>query len=376
VPLAAPEKAAVDNYARFFGGLAPPPRRPNPPPAAGDPARGGRAGAAGAAGAARAGGAGRGAPAAPTGPNQCHDITVYGASGFAGGACGGYGLLLDIREPTHPVRIDQAGDINMSFWHSATFSNDGTKVLFSDEWGGGSQPRCREEDRLEWGADAIFTIERGKLVFHSYYKMPAPQTVYENCVAHNGSMIPIPGRDVMVQGFYQGGITVFDWTDPDKPFEIGYFDRGPMDDTRLRSAGSWSVYWYNGRIYSSEISRGLDVFELLPTPLLSQNEIDAARTVTFAQANAQDQQKFVWPPSFALARAYVDQLERSQGLSSASILGVRSDLARAEALSGAARTTALQALGTRLNGQAAGSSDQARVRALVAAVNDLAAAQR
>ena len=387
VPLAAPQTAAVDNYARIFGGLAPPPRRPNPPraggapPAGGAAAGGGRAGAAagaaraGGAGGARAGGAGRGG-GTPTGPNQCHDITVYGASGFAGGACGGYGLLLDIREPTHPVRIDSAGDINMSFWHSATFSNDGTKVLFSDEWGGGSSPRCRSEDRLEWGANAIFTIERGKLVFHSYYKMPAPQTAFENCVAHNGSMLPIPGRDVMVQGFYQGGITVFDWTDPDKPFEVAYFDRGPVDDTRLMTAGSWSVYWYNGMIYSSEISRGLDIFELAPTPLISQNEIDAARTVVFAQANAQDQQKFVWPPSFALAKALVDQLERSRGLSAASLASTRSELARAEGLSGAARRTALQALGTRLGGDTAASSDQAKMRRLVAAMNDLAAAQR
>jgi hypothetical protein len=300
---------------------------------------------------------------------------VYGESGFAGGACGGYGLLLDIREPTHPIRIDAAGDENMAFWHSATFSNDGTKVLFSDEWGGGSAPRCRDTDRPEWGANAIFTIERGKLVFHSYYKMPAPQTAFENCVAHNGSLLPIPGRDVMVQGFYQGGITIFDWTDPKKPFEIAFFDRGPVDDTRLQTAGSWSVYWYNGHIYSSEILRGLDIYELVSTPLLSQNEIDAAKTVSFAEANAQDQRKIVWPPSFALAKAFVDQLERSKGLTPANITSTRSELARAEGLSGAARVTALQALGKKLAGDTAGSSDQAKMRMLVAAVNDLAGAR-
>jgi len=395
VPLAAPEKAAVGNYARIFNGLAPPPRRVEPP-------RAGGAGAAGAAtppaagtvippavaaaaglppgatvppaGAAGGRAGGRGGP--PTGPNQCHDITVYGESGFAGGACGGYGLLLDIREPTHPVRIDAAGDINMSFWHSATFSNDGTKVLFSDEWGGGSSPRCRSTDRLEWGANAIFTIERGKLVFHSYYKMPAPQTDFENCVAHNGSLLPVPGRDIMVQGFYQGGITVFDWTDPKKPFEMAYFDRGPLDGTRLLSAGSWSVYWYNGMIYSSEISRGLDIYEMVPTPHLSQNEIDAAKTVNFTEANAQDQRKIVWPPSFALPKAFIDQLERSKGLSAATITSTRSALTRAEGLSGQARRTALQQLGTTLNGSVSGSSDQAKVQMLVKAVNDLAAAQR
>ena len=155
--------------------------------------------------------AARGGP--PTGPNQCHDITVYPDIGLAGGACAGLGLLLDIREATHPIRIDFVGDPNMSFWHSATFSNDGKKVLFTDEWGGGSAPRCRDTDKYEWGANALFTIENNKMVFKSYYKMPAAQTNQENCVAHNGSLIPIPGREVMVQAWYQGGISVFDWTD-------------------------------------------------------------------------------------------------------------------------------------------------------------------
>ncbi len=410
VPLADPSKAAVVNYARLFNDLAPapasaanaaaaaaaaaaraggagaagatppvagatpPPAGATPPPVvAGGAARGGAAGAAGApAAGGRAGG--RGGP--PTGPNQCHDITLYTESGLGGGACGGYGLLLDIREPTHPVRMDFAGDANMAYWHSATFSNDGTKVLFSDEWGGGSAPRCRAEDRQEWGANAIFTIERGKLVFHSYYKMPAAQTNFENCVAHNGSLIPIPGRDIMVQGFYQGGITVFDWTDPKKPFEMAYFDRGPLDATRLMSAGSWSVYWFNGKIYSSEISRGLDIYELLPTPHLSQNEIDAAKTVTFEEANAQEQKRIVFPPSFAVARAFADQLERSKGLTGAALTALRNDLTSAERANGAARRTALQTLGTRLNGQVSGSADQAKMKMLVAAINEVATATR
>jgi hypothetical protein len=382
VPLADPSKAAVTNYARIFNDLAPPPRRVEPG-RAGGAGRGGAAAAAGGGAAATAAAGGRAGAAAgrggrggtPTGPNQCHDITTYPEAGLAGGACGGYGLLLDIREPTHPIRIDFAGDENMSFWHSATFSNDGTKLLFSDEWGGGRGARCRAEDRLEWGANAIFTVERGKLVFHSYYKMPAAQTEFENCVAHNGSLIPIPGREVMVQGFYQGGITVFDWTDVKKPYEIAFFDRGPLEDGRLTSAGSWSVYWYNGLIYSSEIARGLDVYELLPTPHISQNEIDAAKTVIFDEANAQEQKKFVWPPSFAMARAFVDQLERSRGLSTADITSTRSALTAAERASGDARRTALEQLGTTLNGKVSGSSDQAKVRMLVTAVNDLAGAR-
>ena len=247
-----------------------------------------RAGSAGAPSRAAAGGGGGGVPrwrrgggrgGPPSGPNQCHDITVYPDIGLAGGACGGYGLLLDIREAAHPIRIDAAADINMSFWHSATFSNDGTKVLFTDEWGGGTQPRCRDTDKHEWGANALFTIEKNKLVFKSYYKMPAAQTSLENCVAHNGSLIPIPGREIMVQGWYQGGISVFDWTDVAKPKEIAYFDRGPIDATRMITGGSWSVYWYNGLIVSSEIARGLDIFELLPSGLITQNEIDAAKTV-------------------------------------------------------------------------------------------------
>ena len=237
VPLAAPEQAAIVSSPRIFNGLPVAPRNPRARrrAARGNAAAAGAAGAAaqaaaGAAGAAAAGapgaaaagcaggrGGGRGPQGPPTGPNQCHDITVYPEIGLAGGACAGLGLLLDIRDAAHPVRLDFAADANMSFWHSATFNNDGTKVLFSDEWGGGSAPRCRDTDKMEWGADALFTIENNKLKFHSYYKMPAAQTAQENCVAHNGSLIPIPGRDVMVQAWYQGGLSVFDWTDVDHP---------------------------------------------------------------------------------------------------------------------------------------------------------------
>jgi LVIVD repeat len=309
------------------------------------------------------------------GPNQCHDITVYPAIGFAGGACAGYGFLLDIHDVAHPVRVAAVSDSNFSYWHSATFSNDGRMLLFSDEWGGGGGPKCRATDRPEWGADAIFTIDNGALKFQSYYKMLAPQTEYENCVAHNGSLIPIPGRTVMVQAWYQGGVSVFDWTDPAHPKEIAFFDRGPMDSTKLVGAGSWSAYWYNGVIVSSEIARGLDIFQLTPSPYLTQNEIDAAQTVHLDRFNTQDQPKLVWPTTFALARAYLDQLARSNGLSAARVTAVRAELTRAEGLSGMARHNALAQLGTQLNGDAAGSSDQAKARLLASTVTDLAGAQ-
>jgi hypothetical protein len=311
----------------------------------------------------------------PSGPTQCHDITVYPALGLAGGACGGYGMLLDIRDPANPRRIAAVADSNFSYWHSATFSNDGSKILFTDEWGGGTQPKCRVTDKKEWGANAIFTRAGSRMDFKSYFKMPAAQTPQENCVAHNGSLIPIPGRDVMVQGWYQGGISIFDWTDPANPQEIAYFDRGPVDANELVSGGSWSVYWYNGVMVSSEIARGLDIFELTPSPHISQNEIDAAKTVRFEYLNTQGQPTIAWPPSFPLARAYVDQLERSRGMDAAEIADARKALSAAEQSAGPARRAALTALATRLNGSTSGAGDQARVQKLAAAVADLAAAK-
>jgi hypothetical protein len=311
-------------------------------------------------------------PGPHPGPTQCHDITVYPAIGLAGGACEGYGLLLDIHDPAHPVRLAAAADSNFSYWHSATFNNDGTKMLFSDEWGGGMQPKCRATDRREWGADAIFTRSGNNLQFKSYYKLPVAQTAQENCVAHNGSLIPIPGRDVMVQAWYQGGISVFDFTDAAHPKEIAFFDRGPMDSTMLGLGGSWSAYWYNGAIISSEIVRGLDIFELTPSAFISQNEIDAAKTIHLDYLNTQGQPHLVWPPSFALARAYVDQLERSNGLPSTRIAAVRLALKNAESVSGAKRARALKTLAIRLDRDAAGSHDRAKVRTLAAAVRGVA----
>ena len=303
--------------------------------------------------------------------SQCHDITVYPARGLAGGACEGHGLLLDISDPVNPRRLDAAADSNFAYWHSATFNNDGTKLLFSDEWGGGGGPKCRAGDRMEWGSDAIFTIENGKLKFQSYYKIPTVQTANENCVAHNGSLIPIPGRDVMVQAWYQGGISVFDWTDAARPKEIAFFDRGPVDSTRMEMGGSWSVYWYNGSIVSSEIARGLDVAELTPSEHLTQNEIDAAKTVRWNYLNAQGQPRIEWPASFSLAKAYLDQLERGRCLAASRVSAVRRELEGAERASGPARVQALQRLSGELAADRAGSCDKPKLDLLKKAVDDL-----
>jgi hypothetical protein len=307
-----------------------------------------------------------------TGPIQCHDITVYPAIGLGAGACRGYGVLLDIRNPAQPRRIGVAADTNFVAWHSATFNNDGSKLLFTDEWGGGTSPRCRSTDKMEWGADAIFALAPGgTMTFGSYYKLPAAQTPTENCVAHNGSLIPVPGRDIMAQGWYQGGISVFDFTDPRHVREIAFFDRGPMDSTKLFVSGSWSAYWYNGMIYSSEITRGLDVFRLQPSAWLTQNEIDAANSVHLSELNVQSQPQFTWAPSFAVARAYLDQLARGNGLAADRISAARDALASAERASGDERRGALTQLASRLDGDASGAADAGKVRKLGAVVRDL-----
>ncbi len=227
--------------------------------------------------------------------DQCHDITVYSDIGLAAGACSGNGILLDIKDPANPKRVDAVNDPNYAYWHSAAFSNDGKKVVYTDEWGGGLGARCRANDPNVWGANAIFNLADNKLSFASYYKMPAAQGDSENCVAHNGSLVPVPGRDIKVQAWYQGGISIMDFTDAKKPFEIAYFDRGPIDPNMLILGGPWSAYWYNGEIYASEIARGLDIFELEPTNHLTQNEIDAAKTVQVAELNVQNQQRIVFP---------------------------------------------------------------------------------
>jgi len=304
---------------------------------------------------------------------QCHDITLNPSLGLAGGACEGHGLLIDIKDPLHPKRLDVVDDKNFSYWHSATFSNDGKKVIFTDEWGGGEGPKCRSTDPHDWGADAIFTIDNArKLHFQSYYKLPAVQTPQENCVAHNGSIVPVPGRDIMVQSWYQGGVSVFDFSDASHPKEIAFFDRGPLDPNQLILGGTWSAYWYNGVIASSEITRGLDLFELTPSDMLSQNEIAAAKSVHLEYLNVQDQPKFSWPASFPVARAYADQLERSNGLSADRLAAVRQALSAAESASGAPRRATLAKLAAQLDTDAAKSSDAAKVRLLAGAVRGLA----
>jgi len=266
----------------------------------------------------------------PADTNQCHDITVYSAIGLAAGACSGNGILLDIKDPVHPKRVDAVNDPNYAYWHSASFSNDGSKVVFTDEWGGGLGPRCRANDPNKWGADAIFRLKDDKLSFANYYKLPAAQGDTENCVAHNGSLVPVPGRDIEVQAWYQGGISLVDFTDVAHPFEIAYFDRGPIDPKMLVMGGDWSAYWYNGNIYASEIARGLDVFELTPTKFLTQNEIDAAKTVRLGELNVQTQQKIEWPAQLVVAKAYLDQLSRSQALPADRITILRKAIERVE----------------------------------------------
>ena len=262
--------------------------------------------------------------------NQCHDITIYSAIGLAAGACSGNGILLDISDPVNPVRIAAVSDPNYAFWHSANFNNAGTKVLFTDEWGGGGQPRCRATDPMSWGADAIFTLTDRKLKLASYYKMPAPQTEFENCVAHNGSLVPIPGRDILVQSWYQGGISMVDFTDAAHPMEIAYFDRGPVDGTKRAMGGQWSTYWYNGYIYGSEIARGVDVFKMVPSKFVTQNEIDAANQVHFDELNVQNQPKVTWPATFVTARAYLDQLARGTSLTPQRIAALNAAVTKAD----------------------------------------------
>jgi hypothetical protein len=307
-----------------------------------------------------------------SGTDKCHDITVYSAIGLAAGACSGNGILLDIKDPVNPKRIDAVSDPNYAFWHSANFSNDGKKVLFTDEWGGGGQPRCRETDPMHWGADAIFTLDEGKLTLASYYKMPAPQTENENCVAHNGSLIPIPGRDVLVQSWYQGGISVVDFTDASHPFEIAFFDRGPVDSTKRGMGGQWSTYWYNGYIYGSEIARGVDVLKLVPNKYLTQNEIDAANQVHFDELNVQNQPKITWPANFIVARAYIDQLSRSGALAPQRIEALNFAMAKVEASRSNRKEVArLQTIAESLDKEAPAAktpADGERMRALAAIV--------
>jgi hypothetical protein len=304
----------------------------------------------------------------PADTDQCHDITAYSAIGLAAGACSGNGILLDIKDPVNPKRVDAVNDPNYSYWHSASFSNDGSKVVFTDEWGGGLGARCRANDPNKWGADAIFRLSDDKLTFANYYKLPAAQSDTENCVAHNGSLIPVPGRDIEVQAWYQGGISVMDFTDPAKPFEIAYFDRGPIDPKMLVLGGDWSAYWYNGYIYGSEIARGLDVFQLTPTKFLTKNEIDAAKTVQVAELNVQNQQKLEWPSTLVVAKAYLDQLSRSLALPADQIKQLQKAIKSAEkshlSKNNVAKLQAMAPAVAEASATAKTTADSTRLRAL------------
>ena len=263
--------------------------------------------------------------------DQCHDITVFPERKIAAGACSGNGILFDISDPLKPQRIDEVVDQGFAYWHSATFNNDGTKVIYTDEWGGGGRPRCRAYDPLDWGADAIYDIVDGQLEARGYFKMPAPQVDEENCVAHNGSIIPVPGRDIFVQAWYQGGISIVDFTDSANPVEIGFFDRGPIDAEDMIPGGFWSAYWYKGRIYGTEIVRGLDVLKLVPSEYLSANEIAAATVADQGEVfNPQQQFRVTWPAEPVVARAYLDQLARDNALDGETMTAVSQSLERAE----------------------------------------------
>jgi hypothetical protein len=310
--------------------------------------------------------------------NQCHDITVFPEVGLAAGACSGNGILLDIHDLVHPVRLDAAADKNFAYWHSATFNNDGTKVIFTDEWGGGTRPRCRAIDPPTWGADAIFDIVDRKLQFRGYYKMPAAQSEMENCVAHNGSLVPVPGRDIMVQAWYQGGLSMFDFTDSAHPIEIAYFDRGPIDARQLITGGYWSTYWYNGQIYGSEIARGIDIFKLKPSEQMTQNEIDAATLIRSDEVNTQLQTRIVWPAAAPVARAYLDQLARSKALDAERIRALRAALDKSDEIrtgqekNASAVLDQLTAVAGQIDKDAAAASgrDQIRLRALSASIKE------
>ncbi|MBV6519914.1 MAG: hypothetical protein MNPFHGCM_00017 [Gemmatimonadaceae bacterium] len=369
VPLAAPEKSEVVTGARVFTGID------AAPVAASRSA--GRPGAS---------------EEFPTGPRNCHDVTAYPAANLLAGACGSHGLLVDISNPEKPVRLDAKADTNFSLWHTAVFSNDGKKVVFTDEWGGGTSPMCQANSMMEMGGNTILTIDaKRKYKQHAYFKINTAQTAEENCVSHNGGLIPVPGRDIMVQGWYQGGVSVMEFTDPDHPKELAYFDRGPIDPPpgvdvpvtpsasgsrggRYAIGGSWGAYWWNGLIYSSELDRGFDIYELTVSDQISKNELEAAKLVRFAQYNPQSQPKIEWPAAFPVVRSYLDQLVRGNGLATARTTAIAGALDAAESAQGRARRTALESLARQVDRDVAGAKDPERVKAMSAAIKNLAEA--
>lgn len=355
VPLAAPEQARVVSEPRIFA----------------DPETGEIAGLW------RGGRHGEGTQRTAV-TDQCHDITVYPEIGLAAGACSGNGIILDISDPENPVRIEEVSDPNFAYWHSATFSNDGSTVIFTDEWGGGSAPRCRATDPPTWGANAIFELDDGELTLAGYYKLPVPQEATENCVAHNGSLIPVPGRDIKAQAWYQGGLSVFDFTDPANPQEIAFFDRGPLDEAQIMLGGYWSTYWFDGYIYGAEIARGLDIFELVPSEHLTENEIAAAKLARYGEFNTQAQPRVTWPAAVPVARAYLDQMARNEGIKADRADAVNRALDRVESGAGMTMGTDLSTLAANLDAdaraieQAAERGDARRLRLLAKMLREMA----
>lgn len=323
-------------------------------------------------------------------------MTAYPEMHLLAGACVGYGLLVDISNPEKPVRLDAAADTNFSLWHTAVFSNDGKKVVFTDEWGGGTAPNCQVSSMLEMGGNTTLAITSDKKYKQQgYFKLPSAQTAQENCVSHNGGLIPVPGRDLMAQGWYQGGVDVIDFTDPAHEYEVAFFDRGPVDQpppvdvpgappetgrggrgNRGTTGGSWGAYYYNGLIYSSELARGFDILELQPSDKLSANEIAAAKLVRFEQYNPQSQPRMVWPAAFPVVRSYLDQLVRGNGLAAARTTAIGNALDAAEKLTGAARGTALTTLAGQVDKDVAGAKDGARVKTMAAEIRRLAAVSK
>lgn len=370
VDVTRPQDASVVTGARIFTGLTPAPTR-----------GGGRRAPRALSGADSA----MMAAMASSGPRNCHDVTAYPAMGLLAGACGSHGLLVDVSNPEKPIRLDAVADTNFSLWHTAVFSNDGSKVVFTDEWGGGTSPNCQAIHPLEMGGNTTLVITKDrKYRQHAYFKIPTAQSPQENCVSHNGGLIPVPGRDIMVQGWYQGGVDIIDFTDPDKPVEIAFFDRGPVDapaaeaNTRQRGtiAGSWGAYWYNGYVYSSEMARGLDILEVLPSDQLSANELAAAKLVRMEEYNPQSQPKLVWPAAFPVVRSYLDQLARNDGLAASRRTAIARALDAAEKAAPAARRGALQLLASQVAADVKGARDSAKVQLLADGIRDLAQATR
>lgn len=383
VPLDNPERAEVIPGARIFTGLGGAGEckqfcLPANPRAAGRPPRA--------------------APAEdmPDGPRNCHDVTAYPELNMLAASCSTHSIMVDISNPEKPFRIDALSDTNnFQGRHTAAFSNDGKKLIQTDEWGGGTGPMCQASSMIELGGNTVITLDaKKKQAQRAYFKIPSAQAAEENCVSHNGGIIPVPGRDLYVQGWYQGGISIMDFTDADKAFEVGYFDRGsitpprPVDVPAAAAAnpavrgggnaigGSWGAYYWNGLIFSSELDRGMDILELTPSAELTANEIAAAKLVTFTEYNPQSQPKMTWPPAFVVVRSYLDQLVRGNGLAADRTSAIASALDAAEMKSGLARSSALRALAVQVDGDAKSAKDGARVRTMAGEIRRLATASK